>query len=233
MISKEKTIRQLVKTAVDTYASVFEMRHIAEYEDPEGTINMKIHNVFIAALGSEIQYYTALVRSLDSSLGNMLEIIAMNIAGLFYTVSQSVEGTLENSRQSKGIYYLKDEKNKEYYIININNENDINRKKAYYLKKRLMEKYWILSNSIPDEVKIRTYISLVSNDFCDIRQGGKEVLKKYFTSSQLMKSESFWNFVCKSKKGYNIVRDEYNKHINKLYATYIVYHYNRLYMDAW
>ena len=55
---------------------------------------MKIHNVFIAALGPEIQYYTALVRSLDSSLGNMLEKMAINIAHLNFTVSQHVEGTL-------------------------------------------------------------------------------------------------------------------------------------------
>jgi len=50
--------------------------------------------VFIAALGEEIQYYTALVRSLDSSLGNMLEGLAINIAKLFYDVKKRVEGPL-------------------------------------------------------------------------------------------------------------------------------------------
>ena len=55
---------------------------------------MKIHNVFIATLGSEIQYYSALARSLDSSLGNMLESMAISIAKLNYTVSQHVEGLL-------------------------------------------------------------------------------------------------------------------------------------------
>jgi hypothetical protein len=53
---------------------------------------MKIHNVFISALGEEIQYYTALVRSFDSSLGNMLEALAINIASLFYKVERHVEG---------------------------------------------------------------------------------------------------------------------------------------------
>lgn len=61
---------------------------------------MKIHNVFIAALGPEIQYYTALVRSLDSSLGNMLEKMAINIAHLNFTVSQHVEGTLYPEQMS-------------------------------------------------------------------------------------------------------------------------------------
>ena len=62
---------------------------------------MKIHNVFIAALGSEIQYYNALVRSLDSSLGNMLEKLAMSIAKLSFDVHKSVEGplTIEQTQQ--------------------------------------------------------------------------------------------------------------------------------------
>ena len=55
---------------------------------------MKINNVFIAALGPEIQYYSALARSLDSSLGNMLESMAIAIAELNYQVTQHVEGIL-------------------------------------------------------------------------------------------------------------------------------------------
>ena len=89
-----RAIRALVKTAVESYAVGFRSRHETEIHDPEGTLNMKIHNVFIAALGPEIQYYTALVRSLDSSLGNMLETLAVNIAGLFFEVRRSVEGPL-------------------------------------------------------------------------------------------------------------------------------------------
>ncbi len=93
-ITVEKTIRSLVSMAVETYATTFSARHLRELDDPDGTINMKIHNVFIAALGEEIQYYTALVRSLDSSLGNMLEGLAINIAKLFYDVKKRVEGPL-------------------------------------------------------------------------------------------------------------------------------------------
>lgn len=66
---KERSIRSIVKTAVQVYAEAFSTRHILEKDDEDGVINMKIHNVFIAALGPEIQYYSALARSLDSSLG--------------------------------------------------------------------------------------------------------------------------------------------------------------------
>jgi len=93
-VDTEKSIRQIVRSAVESYASGFEARYVGEVDNPDGTINMKIHNVFIAALGEEIQYYTSLVRSLDSSMGNMLEKMAINIAKLFYDVSKSVEGKL-------------------------------------------------------------------------------------------------------------------------------------------
>lgn len=90
----EKIIRTIVSSHVEAYASGFSDRHIGEKDDEDGVINMKIHNIFIAALGPEIQYYSALARSLDSSLGNMLEKMAIKIASFHYEVKQHVEGKL-------------------------------------------------------------------------------------------------------------------------------------------
>jgi hypothetical protein len=87
-------IRKLVEDAVLSYANGFKQRHIAERNNPDGKINMKIHNAFIAALGQETQYYSALVRSLDSSMGNMLEKLAVSVAQLNYDVYKNVEGPL-------------------------------------------------------------------------------------------------------------------------------------------
>ncbi|MGE0406524.1 MAG: TdeIII family type II restriction endonuclease [Candidatus Korobacteraceae bacterium] len=104
-VADENAIRALVYTAIESYAAGFERRHLAEVSDPDGTLNMKIHNVFIAVLGPEIQYYTALVRSLDSSLGNMLEALAINIAKLFFDVRKHVEGPI-SPQQTNGIAEL-------------------------------------------------------------------------------------------------------------------------------
>lgn len=93
-LDKKNVIRSIVYASVESFSAGFKGRHEGELENPEGTLNMKIHNVFIAVLGPEIQYYTALVRSLDSSLGNMLEKMAINIAKLSYEVRQNVEGPL-------------------------------------------------------------------------------------------------------------------------------------------
>lgn len=93
-IDNEKAIRAIVSSYVESYAAGLSDRHIAEKDDEDGTINMKINNIFIAALGPEIQYYSALARSLDSSLGNMLERMAIKIASLHYKVTQHVEGKL-------------------------------------------------------------------------------------------------------------------------------------------
>jgi hypothetical protein len=95
---EKEFISSIVKSSVMAYAEGFECRHVGEVDNPEGVINMKIHNVFIEALGKEIQYYTALSRSLDSSLGNMLEKMAISLAEQNYVVKQNVEGPLYNKQ---------------------------------------------------------------------------------------------------------------------------------------
>jgi len=100
-MDKLEAMRLIVRTAVESFATGFKGRHEGQVEDPEGTINMKIHNVFIEALGEEVRYYTALVRSLDSSLGNMLEKMAINIARLNYDVRHNVEGPLSPAQTSR------------------------------------------------------------------------------------------------------------------------------------
>lgn len=57
IVSKKKVIRAVVKQAVEASASGFFDRHLAEVNRDEGTIKMKIHNVFIAALSAKIKYY--------------------------------------------------------------------------------------------------------------------------------------------------------------------------------
>ncbi|WP_264889958.1 TdeIII family type II restriction endonuclease [Rhodoluna sp. KAS3] len=97
----EEKIRLIVSSAVSAWAAGFEQRHIDEYDNPDGVINSKVHNIFVAALGDEIRFFSALSRSLDSSLGNLIESIAISIAKVNFEVSQQVEGVLYAEQTAK------------------------------------------------------------------------------------------------------------------------------------
>lgn len=90
-LNKKDFIKWIVRASVESFAEGFKWRHEGEVDNPDGTLNMKIHNIFIAKLWPDIQYYSALVRSLDSSLWNMLEKMAINIAKWFYEFKNNVE----------------------------------------------------------------------------------------------------------------------------------------------
>ena len=247
-IDNEKAIRSIVSSAVKSYANGFSTRHLAEVDDENGVINMKIHNVFVAALGPEIQYYSALARSLDSSLGNMLESMAISIAQLHYEVSQHVEGTLykeqtdyiaellEQYKRShnrripkltdyqgiskmKGIadtkrhesdYYLLDEETGMHYLIELKIGGDLDNKKARSEKEALLEQYCILTNRLGEE-NVKILFATAYNRYGEGKPWTQGRVRQFFCNEELCISRDFWNLVCKSDRGYDIVIDEYNK----------------------
>ncbi len=252
-IDNEKAIRAVVASYVEAYASGFSDRHLSEVDDEEGTINMKIHNVFIAALGADIQYYSALARSLDSSLGNMLEKMAIQIAKLHYEVSQHVEGNiyqeqtdyiaelLERYKNTKGAqhikpqvadylgiinrktphsghskrhesdYYLKDPETGMHYLIELKIGGDLDNKKARSEKEALLEQYCILANSLGSEDKIKICFATAYNRYGEGKPWTQGRVLQFFAKDELLISSAFWNMVCKSSRGYEIVLDEYKK----------------------
>jgi hypothetical protein len=265
MVSKEQAIRAIVASSVINFAQTFSHRHIQEFNDPDGTINMKIHNVFIAALGSEIQYYTALVRSLDSSLGNMLEAMALAIARFSYTVTKSVDGYLypeqvhkiseilegyKNKQNpltpliqhydwiaeanSKYIditdeerltftkthvsdYYFHDPLSDHHFIVELKIGGDLDNKKARSEKEAIFEQYAILRNILGNDAKISCYFATAYNRFGEGKPWEQGRVLQFFAREELLIGKDFWDFVCKSDQGYDIVIDEYRK--NAHYIT--------------
>lgn len=248
IINKEKAIRSIVSSAVKAYANGFSTRHLAEVDNENGVINMKIHNVFIAALGSEIQYYSALARSLDSSLGNMLESMAISIASLHYDVSQHVEGVLykeqtdyiaelleqykrstnrrtpqvsdyqgisrktgtAQTKRHESDYYLHDVETGLHYLIELKIGGDLDNKKARSEKEALLEQYCILTNQLGEE-KVKIIFATAYNRYGEGKPWIQGRVRQFFCEEELCISRDFWNLVCKSERGYDIVIDEYNK----------------------
>lgn len=249
-LEKKEAMRSLVHIAVEAYAEGFQARHKGEVENPEGTLNMKIHNVFIAALGPEIQYYTALVRSLDSSLGNMLEKLAINIAGFSYEVRKRVEGPL-SVEQTRGIaellekykrreitpptvedyqflrvkpkdnalktkrhesdYYLIDKETHDNYLIELKIGGDLDNKKARSEKEALLEQFTILSNTLPKDTKIQLCFATAYNRYGEGKSWRQERVRQFFADDELLIGKDFWDFVCKSEDGYDIVLSAYKE----------------------
>lgn len=246
-MENEKAVRAIVSAYVEAYASGFSDRHIAEKDDADGVINMKINNIFIAALGSEIQYYSALARSLDSSLGNMLERMAIKIASLHYKVTQHVEGKLYKEqtdyiaellekykrhvlkpcvddyigitekrgdsieKRHESDYYLIDEETDMHYLIELKIGGDLDNKKARSEKEALLEQYCILTNELGSEEKVRILFATAYNRYGEGKPWTQGRVRQFFADEELCISRDFWNLVCKSDKGYEIVIDEYKK----------------------
>lgn len=247
-LDKKEAIQSLVHTAVESYAAGFQARHEGEVDNPDGTLNMKIHNVFIAALGPEIQYYTALVRSLDSSLGNMLEGLAINIAKLSFEVKKNVEGALsigqtrtiaellekykrreikpgvkdyqvlrthkndknEVIKRHDSDYYLIDKETGDNYLIELKIGGDLDNKKARSEKEALLEQFTILSNTVATDKKIQLFFATAYNRYGEGKPWKQERVRQFFAEDELLIGKDFWDFVCKTDEGYQIVLDAYH-----------------------
>lgn len=249
-IEKEKLIRTVVSSYIEAFATGFAARHISEVDDEDGVINMKIHNVFVAALGDDIQYYSALARSLDSSLGNILEKMAIKIASLHYEVKQYVEGYisqeqtnyiatileeykrhalkpmvgdyvdelffLNNSdsqirKRHESDYYLYDPQSGMHYLIELKIGGDLDTKKARSEKEALLEQYCILTNFLGARDKVKLYFATAYNRYGEGKLWSQSRVRQFFAEEELLISSSFWNLVCKSDKGYDVIMDEYMK----------------------
>ena len=94
--SKQQKIKEIFQTQLKGFADSL----IKDYSvggSKRVNIEKKKNNFLIAELGKEIMVYSALMRSLDSSLGNRIEKIALKVAEASgYEVSQGVEGLLSN-----------------------------------------------------------------------------------------------------------------------------------------
>jgi hypothetical protein len=88
--NKKKAIQSVVDTAISSFAEGLISRYNDEVDDINGVINMKKNNCFIAELGEEFMFYSAFVRSFDSSFGNVLEKMGNNIAKLSYEVRGNI-----------------------------------------------------------------------------------------------------------------------------------------------
>ena len=105
ILDKEKLIRDIVDNHIRQFVDAMETRYRLEVDDPLGVINAKKNNAFMSQLGEEFMFYSAFVRSFDSSFGKVLENMGNAIAKISYTVRGRIESYLL-PQQTQHIDYL-------------------------------------------------------------------------------------------------------------------------------
>ena len=99
--SKKIAIEELVDSMFYSFAEWFRQRHLSDVDNPNWPINKKKNNVFIAELWPEFVMYSALVRSFDSSLWNLLEKLWRSIWKLSYDVNWTIKSYLLKAQEDK------------------------------------------------------------------------------------------------------------------------------------
>ena len=178
---REKAIRAIVDTAIKSFADGFELRHTSEKDDPEGTINMKKNNCFMAVLGDEFIFYSAFVRSFDSSFGKVLENLGVSIAKFSYK-TQRVINSYILTEQTQHISNLLDKYEDHELTPSIDHYENF-----YTLRPANIESFktsHVCDNWFFDEVeKIHYLIELKSGGDLDNKKAKSEklaLLKEYF-----------------------------------------------------
>lgn len=143
-IKKINSIRAIVDSSIQSFIDGFEWRYTNDIDNPNGVINMKKNNCFIAELGEEFMFYSAFVRSFDSSFGKVLENMGNNIAKLSYEVKGNIDSYLL-PQQSQHMDYLMLEYEK-HEVPRVSDYNKftcvIPKNKESYRKKHVTDNYF-------------------------------------------------------------------------------------------
>ncbi len=254
-----QVIREIVDKTISDFLKRFSDRHVGQLSDPEGVINSKKNNCFIAELGSDFVIYSALSRSFDSSLGNALETMGRNIAQISYKVFDKIASIFlpEQDQHIKNIIsrydkrdvlpqiahyamfdaiipkvtdsyrevhytdnFFFDEATDTYYLIELKAGGDLDNKKAKSEKSELLKEYFMLKNHVVrsenPQRNIKLFFATAYNKYGEGNEWKQMRVRQYFAEDELLIGRDYWNFVCKSEDGFDIVLDQYKKSSEKI-----------------
>ena len=115
------------------------------------------------------------------------------------------------TRRHESDYYLIDKDNDMHYLIELKIGGDLDNKKARSEKEAILEQYCILTNELQSEDKVKIFFATAYNRFGEGKEWNQSRVRQFFAKDELCISKDFWNLICKSQKGFEIVIDEYKK----------------------
>jgi hypothetical protein len=125
-------------------------------------------------------------------------------------------------------YYLINRETNEHYLIELKIGGDLDNKKARSEKEAILEQYAILSNVLPRQTQLTIYFATAYNRYGEDKPWRQERVRQFFAGDELLIGKDFWNFICQSPNGYEIVLDAYRQHahlikrcLSSIRATYL------------
>ena len=78
-----------------------------------------------------------------------------------------------------------------------------------------MEQYCILSNSLGSDNDVMLFFATAYNRYGEGKPWAQGRVRQFFADEELLISRDFWNLICKTDRGFDIVIGEYrrNAHI--------------------
>jgi hypothetical protein len=106
---------------------------------------------------------------------------------------------------------LVDKETNTHHLIELKIGGDLDNKKARSEKEAIFEQYAILSNSLDKKAKIKTHFATAYNRFGENSEWKQGRVLQFFSKDELLIGKDFWNFVCKSDDGYDLVLGAYKE----------------------
>lgn len=114
-------------------------------------------------------------------------------------------------------HFFYDDASGTYYIIELKAGGDLDNKKAKSEKSEILKEYFMLRNKIAmssgtdTNRKVKIFFATAYNRYGEGREWKQERVLQYFAREELLIGKDYWNFICKSDKGFELVIDQYNK----------------------
>jgi hypothetical protein len=122
-------------------------------------------------------------------------------------------GELEHKRHDSD-YYLSHKETGMKYLIELKIGGDLDNKKARSEKEAILEQFTILSNVLEEDAKIEIYFATAYNRFGEGKPWQQERVRQFFAEKELLIGRDFWNFICQSDEGYDVVLQAYKENAN-------------------
>jgi len=88
---------------------------------------------------------------------------------------------------------------------------DLDNKKARAEKEALLEQFAILSNTLERNTSIKIFFATAYNRYGEGKPWRQERVRQFFADEELLIGQDFWNFVCRSDSGYELVLNAYRE----------------------